>query len=106
PGLSGVTAMRRSRLCADGVGLELYIQRGVCYAAVAADDDFEEREAVSVELESLASVLHGLKCHLAGPGWLCSIGKDGAVVELDLWRDGYPSRTCRVGEREFETALQ
>ncbi|HSI72530.1 MAG TPA: hypothetical protein VK934_05095 [Fimbriimonas sp.] len=97
--------MRHSTLCSGELRLEFYPDRDLAYATVSADGDFEDRPAVTCDPDALRAVLNGKPHHIAGNGWICSMGLTEGTVDVDLWRDGQKPKRCRVPVNEYEHAL-
>jgi hypothetical protein len=97
--------MRHSTLCGGDIRLEFFPGKGIACATVSVDGDLEDSPAAHCDPDNLVGVLHGLHYHLAGPGWLCSISRQGDQVELDLWRDGSARKRCLVSVADYEKAV-
>ncbi|MEZ0325735.1 MAG: hypothetical protein ACAH95_07500, partial [Fimbriimonas sp.] len=63
-------------------------------------------EAAHCDFGKMRSVLQGESEHLAGPGWLCTLGRSNGMIEIDLWRDGRPPKRCKIPVGEYESALE
>jgi hypothetical protein len=97
--------MRHSSICGGEIRLEFFPDKGLVCATVSVDGDFEERPAAHCDAENLRAVLSGLRYHIAGKGWLCTLDREGESVRLDLWRDGLPPKRCDVPVQEYQRAL-